>query len=86
MDTIEQDLLHRIITDPPFAKYITQRIDIGDFDDEIANTIYDGIVDLLYQEQRISIEILGEYFEGKEFITKVLNDLAKGAAYPSHST
>jgi hypothetical protein len=43
MNTIERDLLHRIITDRAFAEYITQRIDIGDFDDEMATTIYDMI-------------------------------------------
>lgn len=64
MDAIERDLLHRIITDQPFAEYITQRIDIGDFDDEVANMIYDGIVDMLCQERRLSFEALAGYFQG----------------------
>lgn len=39
----KSDLLHCISTDQAFAEYITQRIDIGDFDDEMATTIYDRI-------------------------------------------
>ena len=72
MDTIERELLHRIITDRPFAEYITQRIDIGDFDDEVANRIYDGIVDLLCQEQRISYEVLKRYFNNDLNIVEAL--------------
>jgi hypothetical protein len=64
MNTIEKELLHRIITDRPFAEYITQRIDIGDFDDEVANRIYDGIVDLLCRGKRVSFEALAGYFQG----------------------
>jgi hypothetical protein len=64
MNTIEKELLHRIITDQPFAEYITQRIDIGDFDDEVANRIYDGIVDLLCRGKRVSFEALAGYFQG----------------------
>lgn len=82
MDTIERDLLHRIITDQAFAEYITQRIDIGDFDDEVANRIYDGIMDLLYQDAQISFEALLLYFAGNKSITKVLNGLAKDEANP----
>ena len=72
MDTIERELLHRIITDRPFAEYITQRIDIGDFDDDVANRIYDGIVDLLCQEQRISYEVLKRYFNNDLNIVEAL--------------
>ena len=86
MDTIERDLLHRIIIDRPFAEYITQRIDIGDFDDEVANSIYDGIVDLLCQGKQATFEALLEYFMGNESITKVLNGLAKEGAHPVPST
>jgi hypothetical protein len=82
MDTIERELLHRIITDRPFAEYITQRIDIGDFDDEVANSIYDGIVDLLCQERQISFAVLLEYFNGNELIAKELNNLAKEGTNP----
>jgi replicative DNA helicase len=82
MDTIERELLHRIITDRPFAEYITQRIDIGDFDDEVANSIYDGIVDLLCQERQISFSVLLEYFNGNELIAKELNNLAKEGTNP----
>ena len=69
MDTIEKELLHRIITDRPFAEYITQRIDIGDFDDEVANRIYDGIVDLLCQEKIVTYKVLLEYFGNENFIS-----------------
>ena len=86
MESIERELLIRIITDRPFAKYITQRIDIGDFDDEMANMIYDGIMDLLCQDVQISFNVLIEYFNGDEFIIKVLNDLAKDDTCPSFST
>jgi hypothetical protein len=72
MDTIERELLHRIITDRPFAEYITQRIDIGDFDDEVANRIYDGIVDLLCQEKPVSHEVLLEYFSEESQIGEAL--------------
>lgn len=74
MNTIERELLHRIITDQVFAEYITQRIDIGDFDDEVANRIYDGIVDLLYRGDRISFEVLLEYF-GEDMV--VVSQLGK---------
>lgn len=76
MDTIERDLLHRIITDRPFAEYITQRIDIGDFDDEVANRIYDGIVDLLCQEKQVSYEVMLEYFKKDEMLTKALQRIS----------
>ena len=69
MDTIERELLHRIITDRPFAEYITQRIDIGDFDDEVANRIYDGIVDLLYQNREVSYEVLSEYIDDVDILS-----------------
>ena len=77
MDTIERDLLHRIITDRPFAEYITQRIDIGDFDDEVANMIYDGIVDLLCQERQISFELLLAYFESDRNSSKALEHIVR---------
>jgi hypothetical protein len=76
MNTIERELLQKIITDRPFAEYITQRIDIGDFDDEMANTIYNGIVDLLYQDVQLSFEALVNYFSGNEFITESVRSLA----------
>jgi len=76
MDTIERDLLHRIITDRPFAEYITQRIDIGDFDDEVANRIYDGIVDLLYQGKRISFETLIIYYQDDGAIIGAIEAMA----------
>jgi replicative DNA helicase len=72
MDTVGRDLLHRIITDRPFTEYITQRIDIGDFDDEVAKRIYDGIVDLLYQGKRISYVALLEYFSEESQIGEAL--------------
>ena len=68
MNNLEREMLHRIITDRPFAEYITQRIDIGDFDDEVANRIYDGIVDLLYQGRQVSFKVLLEYFGNENFI------------------
>ena len=77
MDTIEQDLLHRIITDQTYAEYITQRIDIGDFDDVVANTIYNEVVDLLFLERQISFEVMLEYFIGNESVTHALKNLAK---------
>jgi len=77
MDTIEKELLHRIITDHPFAKYITQRIDIGDFDDEVANRIYDGIVDLLYQKRQISFKVLAVYFAEDKTILSKLGEIAE---------
>jgi hypothetical protein len=72
MNTIERELLHRIINDRLFAEYITQRIDIGDFDDEVANRIYDGIVDLLYQERQISFDELTTYFTKDKAVTSEL--------------
>ena len=69
MNTIERELLHRIITDRPFAEYITQRIDIGDFDDVVANRIYDGIVDLLYQNREVSYEVLSEYIDDVDILS-----------------
>ena len=77
MNTIEIDLLHRIITDQAFADYITQRIDIGDFDDEMANRIYDGIVDLLYRGDRISFEVLAVYFQGNRSVGMALEEIAR---------
>ena len=77
MDTIEKELLHRIITDRPFAEYITQRIDIGDFDDDVANRIYDGIVDLLCQDRQISFEVLLEYFVDGNSILQELGDITR---------
>lgn len=73
MDTIEKELLHRIITDQAFAEYIIQRIDIGDFDDEMANTIYDGIVDLLCQDREVSYEVLDEYFSIDKSVIEVMS-------------
>jgi len=72
-------LLHRIITDRPFAEYITQRIDIGDFDDEVANRIYDGIVDLLCQGMQISYEVLKEYFTEDNQVIEVLSEISDQA-------
>jgi len=80
MNTIERDLLHRIITDRAFAEYITQRIDIGDFDDEVANNIYDGIVDLLCRRKKVSYEVLLEYFPKNNSIIKTLGRIAKEKA------
>jgi hypothetical protein len=77
MDTIERELLHRIITDRPFAEYITQRIDIGDFDDEVANRIHDGIVDLLCQGKPVSHEVMLEYFESDREASKALENIAR---------
>jgi hypothetical protein len=77
MDTIERELLHRIITDQAFAEYITQRIDIGDFDDELANRIYDGIVDLLYRRDKISFEVLAVYFQGNRSVGLALEEIAR---------
>ena len=77
MDTIERELLHRIITDRPFAEYITQRIDIGDFDDEVANRIYDGIVDLLCQDREVSFEALNGYFTKDAAIVSELCNIVK---------
>ena len=76
MNTIEKELLHRIITDRPFAEYITQRIDIGDFDDEVANKIYDGIVDLLYQGKRVSFETLIIYYQDDGAIIGAIEAMA----------
>ena len=72
MNTIERELLHRIINDRLFAEYITQRIDIGDFDDEVANRIYDGIVDLLCREKIVSYKVLLEYFVDEDSIFQEL--------------
>lgn len=69
MVTIESELLRRIITDRPFAEYITQRIDIRDFDDVVANRIYDGIVDLLYQNREVSYEVLSEYIDDVDILS-----------------
>ena len=77
MDPIERELLHRIITDRPFAEYITQRIDIGDFDDEVANRIYDGIVDLLCQDREVSFEALNGYFTKDEAVLSKLRKIEK---------
>ena len=76
MNTIEKELLHRIITDRPFAEYITQRIDIGDFDDQVANRIYDGIVDLLCQDRQESYEVLEGYFTVAEVIIEALRRIS----------
>lgn len=75
MDPIEKELLHRIITDRPFAEYITQRIDIGDFDDEVANKIYDGIVDLVCQGKQVTHALLFYYFLREECIVEVLANI-----------
>jgi len=77
MDTIERDLLYRIITDRPFAEYITQWIDIGDFDDEVANRIYDGIVDLLYRRDKISFEVLIECFREERNVRRALEKIVR---------
>lgn len=77
MDPIERELLHRIITDRSFAEYITQRIDIGDFDDVVANRIYVGIVDLLCQDRQISFEVLLEYFVDGDSILQELGDITR---------
>ena len=76
MTNIEEGLLFSIVTNQAFAEYITQRIDIGDFDDEIANRIYDGIVELLYQDVQLSFEALVNYFSGNEFIAESVRSLA----------
>jgi hypothetical protein len=77
MKTIEKELLHRIITDRPFDEYITQRIDIGDFDDEVENRIYVGIVDILCQERRISFEVLAAYFAEDKTVLSQLGEIAE---------
>jgi hypothetical protein len=77
MDIIEKELLYHLITDRPFAEYITQRIEIGDFDDVVANTIYNEVVDLLFLERQISFEVMLEYFIGNESVTHALKNLAK---------
>lgn len=64
MDTIEKALLHRIITDRPFAAYITQRIAIGDFDNKVANRIDEVIMDLICQGRPLSYEVLTTHFHG----------------------
>jgi replicative DNA helicase len=75
MNTIEKELLHRIITDRPFAEYITQRIDIGDFDDEVANRIYEGLMDLLCRGRPVSYEVLTTHFHEDRTITRTLEIL-----------
>ncbi|MGD8113690.1 MAG: DnaB-like helicase N-terminal domain-containing protein [Sphaerochaetaceae bacterium] len=65
MNIIERDLLYQIITNQSFAEYIIQRIDVGDFDDEVANQIYSAIIDLLYQGKPISKQTLLKYFYHK---------------------
>lgn len=77
MNTIERDLLHRIITDQPFAEYITQRIDIGDFDDEVANRIYDWIVDLLCRERQASFDLLEMYFKRDQLMLRALETICQ---------
>jgi len=78
MNTIERDLLHWIITDQPFAEYITQRIDIdiGDFDDEVANRSHVGIVDLPCQGRRISFEVLAAYFREDQRLVEIPERIA----------
>jgi hypothetical protein len=76
MKTIEIALLHRIITDYEFAQYITQRIDIGDFDDAVANTIYDGIVDILFEEKPVSFSGLLKRYSEEKVVTEALRRIA----------
>lgn len=85
MDIIERKLLHRIITDQPFAEYITQRIDIGDFDDETANKIYNGIVDLLCQGRQVPYEVLVEYFTEDNRVIEVLSEISNQADHEKAS-
>jgi len=70
MNRIEANLLHQIITDSDFAYYITERIDIGDFDNPIANKIYDRIVQLLFEEKQITFEGLIEDFAADREVVK----------------
>ena len=77
MDTIERELLYRIVTDRPFAEYITQRIDIGDFDDEVANRIYDEIVELLCMGKQMSYKTLFEYFSRDKLVIGAMKSLDK---------
>ncbi len=81
MKTIEIALLHQIITDYEFAQYITQRIDIGDFDDSVANTIYDGVVEILFEEEPVSFSGLLKRFSGEKVVIEALRKIAahKGA-------
>ena len=72
MKTIEIALLHRIITDYEFAQYITQRIDIGDFDDAVANTIYDGVIDILFKEKAVTFSGLMKRFSGEKVVIESL--------------
>lgn len=62
MKPIEIELLKRIIEDRNFAEYITQRVDLDDFEDELCNRIYRQIIDFLYQEQSFSYEDLFKCF------------------------
>lgn len=73
MKKIEAFLLNQIITDYEFAQYITQRIDIGDFNDPLANKIYDRIVELLFQEKQITFEVLMQDFsENREIVAVIM--------------
>lgn len=73
MNRIEANLLHQIITDKEFAEYITQRIDIGDFDNPIANKIYDRIVQLLFEENQITFEgLIEDFAEDKEVMEGIM--------------
>jgi len=62
MKPIEIELLKRIIEDHIFAEYITQRIDLDDFDDELCNRIYKRVIDFLYQEKPFSYDDLFKCF------------------------
>ncbi len=76
MNTIEIALLHQIIADYKFAQYITQRIDIGDFDDDTANTIYDRIVDILFEEKPVSFARLLKHFHEDKVVVEALRKIA----------
>jgi hypothetical protein len=70
-DLMEPDGIHRKgcdradHTERLFTEEQTERIYIGDLDEDIANRIYFLIVNLLCQDAQISFIVLIEYFAGK---------------------
>ncbi len=73
MNRIEMELLRKMIFDREFAEYITQRIDLNDFDDLVANQIYTYLIELLFKRIAIAEEDLFDHFLGQQEVIRSLS-------------
>jgi hypothetical protein len=60
----------------PVLSFDEDNRNIGDFDDAVANTIYDGIVDILFEEKPVSFSGLLKRYSEEKVVTEALRRIA----------